>query len=155
VFICQSGKGDGGYVAWWGIDGDDDAVELIVDFGELTYSQWRTVEFPASAILGSANRLRLALAGSGLEYEPVPFASLGIPPPPTMSEDLVALQRPAGQLLELRLLDAAGEEIGNPGHVQLFPGPWLEILERALVGRASTARVRIHEGNAPLEPLEG
>jgi hypothetical protein len=154
VFLCQAGKGDGAYRAWWGLDADDEAVELIVDFGELGYSRWRTVEFPAAALLGSAARLRLALAGSGLEYEPVPFASLGIPPPPTMSENLVALSRPAGQLLELRLLDDAGTDIGNPGHVQLFPGPWFEILERELVERASIVRVRIHEGSVPLELLE-
>jgi uncharacterized protein DUF4241 len=155
LLMCQAGKGDGAYRAWWGLDADDDAVELIVDFGELTYSRWRTVEFPSSALLDSANRLRLALAGSGLEYEPVPFESFGIPPPPLMSDDLVAFSRPAGQLLELRLLDGAGTVIGSPGHVQLFPGPWLEVLERELVQRASTVRVRIHEGNVPLEPLEG
>lgn len=155
VFMCQAGKGDGAYRAWWGLDEDDAAAELIVDFGELWFSRWRTVEFPANVLLSSAKRLQLALAGSGLEYEPVPFASLGIPPPPTMSEDLVALQRPAGQLLELRLLDDAGTVIGNPGHAQLFPGPWFEILERKLVERASMVRVRIHEGNVPLEPLEG
>jgi hypothetical protein len=153
VFMCQAGKGDGAYRAWWGLDAADEAVELIVDFGELVYSRWRTIEFPASALLGSAKRLRLALAGSGLEYEPVPFASLGIPPPPTMSEDLIALRRPAGQLLEVRLLDDGGTMIGNPGHAQLVPGPWFEILERELVERASMVRIRIHEGSIPLEPL--
>ena len=154
LFVCQAGMGDGAYRAWWGLDPDGEAVELIVDFGELAYSRWHTVELPASVLLGSAARLRLALAGSGLELVPVPFESIGIPMLPTMTGPIVALRRPAGQALELRLLDDDGTLIGSPGHAQQFPGPWFEILEREMVERASTVRIRIHDGTSPLEPLE-
>jgi hypothetical protein len=156
IFVCESGKGDGRYRAWWGLAGDDEIVELVVDFGELEYSLWRTVEFPASAILGSAARLRLALAGTGLELEPVPAESLGIPIPPGTAGSpgtggrYVALRRPAGPRWELRLLDASGALVGSPGQAQLIPGPWFEVFERVLVERASTVRVRIHGGRAPL-----
>ena len=154
IFVCQAGKGDGAYRAWWGLDAHGEAVELIVDFGELAYSRWRTVEFPASVLLASTKRLRLALAGSGLELEPVAFDSIGIPVLPSMTGPFVTLRRPAGQHLELRLLNADGATIGSPGHAQLVPGPWFEILERELVERASMVRIRIHEGMSPLELLE-
>jgi hypothetical protein len=154
LFVCQAGKGDGAYRAWWGLDADGEAVEVIVDFGELEYSRWRTVEFPASVLLASAARLRLALAGSGLELVPVPFESIGIPLLPPMNGPIVALRRVAGQHLELRLFDEDGTLIGSPGHGQLIPGPWFEFLERAMVERAATVRIRIHDGTSPLELLE-
>jgi uncharacterized protein DUF4241 len=164
IFLCQAGKGDGAYRAWWGLDRQDHAIQLIVDFGELWYSRWRTVEFPAAALLSSPKRLRLAIAGTGLELEPVPADSIGFPTFPASfpsipllslaPEAVVALRRPAGPLWEFRLLDADGTLVGSPGHAQLIPGPWFELFERALVERASTVRVRIHEGSSPLEPLE-
>jgi uncharacterized protein DUF4241 len=154
LFVCQAGMGDGAYRAWWGLGEDDEPTELIVDFGLLEYSRWRTVEFPAAAMLGSAARLRLAIAGTGLDLEPVPFDSLGMPPPPTMSGDLIALRRPAGGTLEFRLLDSDGTVVGNPGLAQLVPGPWFDIFRRAQVERAETVRVRIHEGTMPLEVVQ-
>jgi hypothetical protein len=154
VVVCQAGKGDGAYRAWWGLGEDGEAVELIVDFGELAYSRWRTIELPAGVLLTSAKRLQIALAGSGLELEPVAFDSIGIPILPSMTGPFVTLRRRAGQHLELRLLDDEGAVIGSPGHAQSVPGPWFEILERELVERASMVRIRIHEGTSPLELLE-
>ena len=151
IFVCQAGMGDGGYRAWWGLDIKDEATELIVDFGLLEYSRWRTVEFPASALLGSSARLRLAVAGTGLEVEPVSIESIGIPAAPWTPERPIALRRPAGPSWEFRLFDGEGTLVGSPGHAQLVPGPWFEIFDAALVERAETVRVRIHEGTAPLE----
>jgi hypothetical protein len=153
VFVCQAGMGDGGYRAWWGVDAEDETVALIMDFGLLEYSLWRTVEFAAAALLGSGARLRLATAGTGLELEPVPFASTGLDGPPGMTGNLVALRRPPGPYWEFRLLDSDGTLIGSPGLGQLIPGPWFELFDRAQVERASTVTVRIREGTAPLEPL--
>jgi hypothetical protein len=68
-----------------------------------------------------------------------------------MSKELLALRRPAGPTWELRLLDAAGAPAGNPGFVQLYPGPAFEVFERSQVESAATVRVRIHEGTVPLE----
>ena len=151
VFVCQAGMGDGGYRAWWGLGSDDEATELIVDFGLLEYSLWRTVEFPASALLGSSARLRLAVAGTGLELEPVPLESIGIPAAPWTPERPIALRRPPGPHWEFRLFDGDGTLVGSPGHAELVPGPWFEIFDAALVERSAIVQVRIHEGTAPLE----
>jgi hypothetical protein len=154
IFVCQAGMGDGAYRAWWGLALDGEVVELIVDFGGLEFSLWRTVELPASAFLGSMARLRLALAGTGLELEPVPVASIGIPIGWASPEEIIALRRPAGPLWEFRMLDAGGAVIGGPGLTQLFPGPWFELFEIAKLERSETVRVRIHEGTEPLQPIE-
>jgi hypothetical protein len=90
-----------------------------------------------------------------LELEPVAADSIGIPMSPGSREAIIALRRPAGPLWEFRLLDADGAVVGSPGHAQIFPGPWFELFQRIMLERASIVRVRIHEGTAPLEPLEG
>lgn len=154
VFVCTAGMGDGGYRAWWGLDVDDEAVELIVDFGLLSHSLWRTVEIPAEALLGSAARLRLALLGSGVELEPIPFESIPIELPWKPEEASLAFRRPAGPLWELTLLDREQAWVGGPGHGQLVPGPWFEIFDRRQIERAATLRIRIHEGLAPDMPLD-
>jgi hypothetical protein len=154
VFVCMAGMGDGSYRAWWGENADGETVELIVDFGLLAHSLWRTVERPAAALLGSAARIRLAFAGTGVELEPVPADSIGVPIRWAPAETLVAFRRPAGPLWEFQLYDADGSLIGSPGHVPLVPGPWFEVFDRAQIERAETLRVRVHEGTAPDEPLE-
>jgi hypothetical protein len=154
LFTCQAGMGDGSYRAWWGLDGNDDALELIVDFGVLSHSLWRTVEIPAGALLGSAARLRLALLGTGVELEPVPFDSIPIPYPWASEATAVAFRRPAGPLWEFRLYEADGTLVGSPGLGQMVPGPWFEVFDRSQIERAEILRVRIHEGNRPDEPLE-
>ena len=154
VFVCTAGMGDGGYRAWWGEDDQGDAVELIVDFGLLAHSLWRTVERPASTLLGSAARIRLALAGTGLDLDPVPVESIGVPLRQVAAETQVAFRRPAGPLWEFTLLDADGAWVGGPGLVQMARGPWFEVFDRAQIERAATVRIQIHEGNAPDEPLE-
>jgi hypothetical protein len=154
IFVCQAGMGDGSYRAWWGLDVDGEVVELIVDFGELEHSLWRTVELPASAFLGSPARLRLALASTGLELEPVPPASIGVPIPWATPEEIVALRRPAGPAWEFRMLDAGGAIIGSPGQAQLVPGPWFELFDIGLLRRSELVRVRIHEGTEPHEAIE-
>jgi hypothetical protein len=154
VFVCMAGMGDGSYRAWWGENADGETVELIVDLGLLEHSLWRTVERPAATLLASAARIRLAFAGTGLELEPVPVDSIGAPVQWAPAETQIAFRRPAGPLWEFRLHDAEGNLIGSPGHVQLVPGPWFEVFDRAQLERAETVRVRIHEGNAPDEPLE-
>jgi hypothetical protein len=154
LFTCQAGMGDGSYRAWWGLDGDDDAVELIVDFGLLSHSLWRTVEIPAAALLGSGARLRLALLGTGVELEPVSFDSIRIPFPGASEATVAVFRRPAGPLWEFKLYEANGTLVGGPGHGQVVPGPWFEVFGRALIERAATLRIQIHEGNAPDEPLD-
>jgi hypothetical protein len=154
LFTCQAGMGDGSYRAWWGIDAGDDAVELIVDFGLLSHSLWRTTEIPAGALLGTAARLRLALLGTGVELEPVPFDSVPIPYPSAVAGTSVAFRRPAGPLWEFTLLDGEGAWAGSPGRGQLVPGPWFEVFDRRQIERASTLRIRIHEGVAPDGPLD-
>jgi hypothetical protein len=154
VFVCTAGMGDGGYRAWWGEDADGEAVELIVDFGLLEHSVWRTVERPAGTLLESAARIRLAFAGTGLELEPVAAEAMGVPYRWTPEEAQVAFRRPAGPLWELSLRDADGAWVGGPGRAQLVPGPWFEVFDRTQIERAATVRIRIHEGNAPHEPLE-
>ena len=154
VFVCTAGMGDGGYRAWWGEDDGDDAVELIVDFGLLAHSLWRTVERPASTLLASAARIRLAFAGTGLELEPVPRESIDVPFGPAAAETQIAFRRPAGPLWEFTLLDDDGAWAGGPGLIQMGRGPWFEVFDRAQIERATTVRVRIHEGSAPDEPLE-
>jgi hypothetical protein len=168
VFVCTAGMGDGGYRAWWGEDAEGETVELIVDFGLLEHSLWRTVERPAAALLGSAARIRLAFAGTGLELEPVPLESIGAPlhpvPPGSLggpirhtaaeAEAKVALRRPPGPLWEFSLRDGDGSWMGGPGLIQMMPGPWFEVFDRALIERADVVRIRIHEGNVPDEPLE-
>ncbi len=154
VFVCTAGMGDGGHRAWWGEDADGQAVELIVDFGLLEHSIWRTVERPAVTLLESAARVRLAFAGTGLELEPVPAESMGVPYRWLPAEAQVAFRRPAGPQWEFSLLDADGAWVGSPGRAELRPGPWFEVFDRAQIERAAIVRVRIHEGTAPHEPLE-
>jgi hypothetical protein len=154
VFVCTAGMGDGGYRAWWGESADGEAVELIVDFGLLAYSLWRTVERPAATLLASAARIRLAFAGTGLELEPVPRESIDVPSAPGAAETQIAFRRPAGPLWEFTLLDADGAWAGGPGLIQMGRGPWFEVFDRAQLERAATVRIRIHEGNAPDEALE-
>jgi len=154
VLVGTAGLGDGTYRAWWGEDEAGEAVELIVDVGLLEHSRWRTVERPAATLLESAARIRLALAGTGVELEPVAVESIGVPIAWAPAETQVAFRRPAGPLWELSLHDADGAWVGSPGHVQLVPGPWLEVFDRAQIARAETLRVRIHEGTAPDEPLQ-
>jgi len=154
VFTCQAGMGDGSYRAWWGLDGGDDAVELIVDFGLLSHSVWRTIELPAETLLGTAARLRLALLGTGLELEPVPFESIPIPFSRATADASVVFRRPAGPLWEFTLVDGSGSWVGSPGQGQMIPGPWFEVFDRGQIGRATTLRIRVHEGNQPNEPLE-
>jgi hypothetical protein len=154
VFACSAGMGDGGYRAWWGEDEAGETVELIVDFGLLEHSRWRTVELPASVLMAGAARIRLALAGTGVDLEPVPVESIGGPIFWAPAETQVAFRRPPGPLWEFRLYDADGSLIGSPGHVQLVPGPWFEVFDHAQIERAETLRVRINEGTAPDEPLE-
>jgi hypothetical protein len=152
LFVCQAGMGDGAYRAWWGLTAAGEVAELVVDFGLLEYSTWRTVTFPAAALLGSAARLRLAIAGSGLELSPVDARSVDLPIPAGWYTDPIAFSRPAAPTWEIALLGADGEWVGGPGRGQYERGPWFEIFDRALVERAETVRVRIHEGNRPLEP---
>jgi len=154
IFVCTAGMGDGSYRGWWGENAAGEAVELIVDFGLLEHSLWRTVERPAAVLLGSAARMRLAFAGTGLELEPVPVESIGAPVRWAPAETQVALRRPAGPLWEFRLHDADGALVGSPGQIQMVPGPWFELFDRAQLERSSIVRVRIHEGNAPHELLE-
>jgi hypothetical protein len=146
--------GDGGYRAWWGEDAADEAVELVVDFGLLEHSLWRTVELPAATLLASAARIRLALAGTGLELEPVSAESMGVPYRWSPVETQVAFRRPAGPNWEFTLLDADETWVGSPGRAELVPGPRFEIFDRAQIERAAVLRIRIHEGNAPDEPLD-
>jgi hypothetical protein len=153
VFVCTAGMGDGAYRAWWGQDDAGDTVELIVDFGLLTHSLWRVVERPASMLLSSAARIRMALAGTGLELEPVSAAEMGSVYSWIPEEAQVAFRRPAGPLWEFTLLDDEGAWAGGPGLVQMARGPWFEVFERAQIERAATIRIRIHEGNAPDEPV--
>ena len=154
VFVCMAGMGDGSYRAWWGENADGETVELIVDFGLLAHSLWRTVERPASTLLASAARIRLAFAGTGLELEPVPRESIDVPFGPAAAETQIAFRRPAGPLWEFTLLDDDGAWAGGPGLIQMGRGPWFEVFDRAQIERAETLRVRIHEGTAPDEPLE-
>jgi hypothetical protein len=154
VFVSSAGMGDGGYRAWWGEAADGETAELIVDFGLLTHSLWRTVEIPAAALLGGAARLRLALLGTGLELEPVPFESIGIPEVWIPAARAVSVRRPAGHHCEFSLHDTDGAWVAGPSKVELVPGPWFEVFDREQVERASVLRVRIHEGTAPHEPLE-
>lgn len=154
IFVCQAGMGDGSYRSWWALDPDGEVVEIIVDFGLLEHSLWRIVEVPSSAFLGSPARLRLALAGTGLELEPVPAASIGVPIPWAPPEGIVALRRPAGPLWEFRMLDGGGAIIGSPGQAQLVPGSWFELFDIALLERSEIVRVRIHEGTEPLQQIE-
>ena len=154
IFVCQAGMGDGSYRAWWGLDEDDEAVALIVDFGVLEHSRWRTIEVPSDAFLGSAARLRLALGGTGLDLVPVPATSIGAPISWASPDDVVAVRREAGPHMEFRMLDSNGAVLGSPGHTQLFPGPWYELFAIALLERSETVRVRIHEGTEPLQPMD-
>jgi hypothetical protein len=154
VFVCQAGKGDGAYLAWWGLDQDDTAVELVVDFGELVESAWRVVEVPAEAFRGGAARLRLALAGTGVELEPVPVASIGHPVAWAAPEAIRAFRRPAGPLWEFTMLDSDGAWVGSPGLTQVVPGPWFELFEAEKLDRAETIRIRIHEGRRALRPAD-
>ena len=93
IFVGQAYMGDGSYRASWGLDADDEAVELIVDFGVLQFSLWRTFEFPSKAFLGSRAELRLALARTGLDLAPVPAASIGVPIGRSSPDDVVAIRR--------------------------------------------------------------
>lgn len=151
IFVCQAGMGDGAYRAWWGLDGDDEAIGVIVDFGVLEFSRWRTFEIPSRAFLGSEAALRLALAPTGLDLVPVPAASIGVPIAWASPDDVVAIRRGAGLHVEFRLLDADGTILGGPGLTQLFPGPWFHLFAVDMLEQSETVRVRIHEGRAPLE----
>jgi len=153
VFVCAAGMGDGAYRAWWGEDSAGEAAELIVDFGLLTHSLWRVVERPASTLLSSPARIRLAFAGTGVELEPVSATEMGSVYSWIPVEAQVAFRRPAGPLWEFTLLDDDGAWAGGPGLVQMARGPWFEVFERAQIERAATVRIRLHEGNAPDEPV--
>jgi hypothetical protein len=154
VFVSMAGMGDGAYRAWWGESDGGEAVELIVDFGLLAHSRWRTVERPAAMLLTSGARIRLALAGTGLELEPVALESIGAPLHWGTPETQIAFRRPPGPLWEISLHDADGVWAGSTGHVEMMPGPWFEVFDRTQLERAQTVRIRIHEGDAPDEPLE-
>jgi hypothetical protein len=151
IFVCQAGKGDGAYLAWWGLDDEGVAVELVVDFGELVESAWRVVELPAEAFRGGAARLKLALAGTGVELEPVPVASIGYPVAWAAPEAIRAFRRPPGPLWEFTMLDSDGAWVGSPGLTQMVPGPWFELFELEKLERAETIRIRIHEGTRALK----
>jgi hypothetical protein len=152
VFVCQAGKGDGAYLAWWGLDDEGAAVELVVDFGELVENAWRVVELPAEVFRGGPARLKLALAGTGVELEPVPVASIGHPVAWAAPEAIRAFRRPPGPLWEFTMLDSEGAWVGSPGLTQMVPGPWFELFELEKLERAATIRIRIHEGTRALKP---
>jgi hypothetical protein len=154
IFVCSAGMGDGAYRAWWGETTEGETVELIVDFGLLEHSIWRTVERPASVLLGSAAAVRLAFAGTSIELEPVPPASMGRPFTWTPVEHQVVFRRPAGPHWDFSLRDAAGGWVGGPGSAELVPGPWFEVFDRTQIERAAIIRVQVLEGTAPDEPLE-
>jgi len=149
VFVCQAGKGDGAYLGWWGLGDDGSLVELVVDFGELVESEWRVVELPADVFRGGPARVKLALAGTGVQLEPVPVESIGMPIHWAAPEEVQAFRRPAGSRWHLSLLDADGAWIGGSGLTQLFPGPEFEWIKKEELERAATVRIRIHEGTRP------
>jgi len=149
VFVCQAGKGDGAYLAWWGLGEEGSVVELVIDFGELIENVWNVVEIPAEAFRGGAARLKLALAGTGVDLEPVPVESIGVPIHWAAPEDVRAFRRPAGSRWHLSLRDAGGAWIGGPGLTQLFPGPEFEWFKKDELDRAVTVRIEIHEGTKP------
>jgi hypothetical protein len=149
IFVCQAGKGDGAYLAWWGLAEDGAVVELVVDFGELIETDWRVVELPAEVFRGGPARLKLALAGTGVELEPVPAESIGAPIHWAAPDEVRAFRRPAGSRWHLSLLDADGTWIGGSGLTQLFPGPEFEWVKKEELERAATVRIRIPEGTRP------
>jgi hypothetical protein len=154
IFASTAGMGDGAYRAWWGEGADGELRELIVDFGLLEHSLWRTVERPASILLESAARIRLALAGTGVELEPVPMDSIEVSLPWAPTDAQLAFRRPPGPVWEMSLQAADGAWVAGPGLVQVVPGPWYEIFDRGQVEGAATLRIRIHEGRVPDQPLE-
>jgi hypothetical protein len=146
VFVCQAGMGDGAYRGWWGLGPRGELREIIVDFGLLEHSVWRVVEVPASALLADPATLRLALAGTGIDLEAVPAAEVGIPMHWASPDSLAFFRRPAGPHWELRLVDGADRYVGSPGHIEVGSGAAFEYFELEKLERATTLRIRIHEG---------
>ena len=70
-FVSWSGKGDGGYPAWWGLTAGGAPAELIVEFDVLVYTTTTTFELPLSSLPPDGPVLDPQLAMEGISVEVV------------------------------------------------------------------------------------